>query len=128
NLLNAFVCEYWLKPYGFWYASIAGASAGVGFQNSWFGAHESGAEEEDSYAKALLDYEAEQGMPLMVSELAMHNKRVIEMMKEECLAFLEIKRRKVECGERELVLQKYRQRQEDISFYMEALRADIRAK
>ncbi|GJV01572.1 hypothetical protein Tco_1335141 [Tanacetum coccineum] len=79
---------------------------------------------------------------LMVSELAMHNKRAFEMKKEECFAFLEIKRREVECGERELVLHNYRQRQEHIRFYMqpydhltvdalnhlEALRAEIKAK
>ncbi|GKC04222.1 hypothetical protein Tco_0995832 [Tanacetum coccineum] len=38
---------------------------------------------------------------LMVSELAMQNKRAIEMQKEEHKAFLEIKRKEVECRERE---------------------------
>ncbi|GKA48478.1 ribonuclease 3-like protein 3 [Tanacetum coccineum] len=36
---------------------------------------------------------------LMVSELAMHNERAIGMKKEERLAFMEIKRREVECRE-----------------------------
>ncbi|GKD28766.1 zinc finger BED domain-containing protein RICESLEEPER 2-like protein [Tanacetum coccineum] len=39
---------------------------------------------------------------LMVFELAMHNKRAIEMKKEERLAFLEIRMREVEIREREL--------------------------
>ncbi|GJV27619.1 retrotransposon protein, putative, ty1-copia subclass [Tanacetum coccineum] len=42
---------------------------------------------------------------LMFSELAMHNQRAIRMKKEKCLAFLEIKRREVECRERELKMQ-----------------------
>ncbi|GKE33792.1 hypothetical protein Tco_1453114, partial [Tanacetum coccineum] len=37
--------------------------------------------------------------------------------KEERLAFLEIKLREVECRERELANQEYRQRREDIRFY-----------
>ncbi|GJZ15428.1 hypothetical protein Tco_0551105 [Tanacetum coccineum] len=41
----------------------------------------------------------------MVSELAMHNERAIEMKKEERLAFLEIIRREVECREREFAMQ-----------------------
>ncbi|GJS98416.1 B-box zinc finger protein 22 [Tanacetum coccineum] len=41
---------------------------------------------------------------LMVSELAMHNVRAIKMKKEERLAFLDIKKREVECRERELAL------------------------
>ncbi|GKD12647.1 hypothetical protein Tco_1197054 [Tanacetum coccineum] len=79
---------------------------------------------------------------LMVSELAMHNEHAIEMKKEECLAFLEIKRREVECREQELAMLGYRQRQKDITFYMqsydhltgdalthmEALRAEIKAR
>ncbi|GJV53545.1 hypothetical protein Tco_1449286 [Tanacetum coccineum] len=62
--------------------------------------------------------------------------------KEERLAFLEIKRREVECRERHARNQKYRQRQDDIRFYlqpydfltgdarlaMEELRAEINAK
>ncbi|GJY21672.1 putative nucleotidyltransferase, ribonuclease H [Tanacetum coccineum] len=56
---------------------------------------------------------------LMVSELAMHNNRAIKMQKEERLAFLEIKRREVECRERELANQEYRQRQKDIRFYLQ---------
>ncbi|GJR86512.1 hypothetical protein Tco_0210523 [Tanacetum coccineum] len=62
--------------------------------------------------------------------------------KEERLAFLEIKLREVECRERELANQEYRQRREDIRFYpqpydhlvrdaraaMESLRAKIKAK
>ncbi|GJY17370.1 integrase, catalytic region, zinc finger, CCHC-type containing protein [Tanacetum coccineum] len=78
---------------------------------------------------------------LMVSELAMHNERAIGMKKEERLAILEIKRREVKCRERELAMQEYRKRQEDIRFYMqaydhltkdapthiEALRAEIKA-
>ncbi|GJY04652.1 hypothetical protein Tco_0370592 [Tanacetum coccineum] len=79
---------------------------------------------------------------LMVSELAMHNERAIGMKKEERLAFMEIKRMEVECHERELAMHEYRQRQEDIRFYMEpydhltgdalihmeALKAEIKAK
>ncbi|GJW88097.1 hypothetical protein Tco_0163437 [Tanacetum coccineum] len=51
--------------------------------------------------------------------MATHNERAIEMQKEERKAFLEIKRREVECRERELANQEYRQRQEDIrdTFY-----------
>ncbi|GKC75175.1 hypothetical protein Tco_1125949 [Tanacetum coccineum] len=74
--------------------------------------------------------------------MATHNERAIEMQKEECLAVLEIKMREVECRERELTNQEYRQRQEDIRFYlqpydhligdarttMEAPRAEIKAK
>nr|GEW98047.1 hypothetical protein [Tanacetum cinerariifolium] len=79
---------------------------------------------------------------LMVFELVMHNERATEMKKEEHLAFLEIKRKEVKCRERELVMQEYRQRQEDIRFYMQpydhltgnalahmkALRAEIKAR
>ncbi|GJX35894.1 hypothetical protein Tco_0247451 [Tanacetum coccineum] len=103
--------------------------------------HESGARDEDYYNRALLNYEAEQGMQftlchcwemrcmkfddngqgqsaclrkkgprssgssssmndealarLMVFELAMHNERAIRMKKEECLAFMEIKKREL---------------------------------
>ncbi|GJX33431.1 hypothetical protein Tco_0243286 [Tanacetum coccineum] len=55
---------------------------------------------------------------LMVSEMAMHNERVIEMKKEEHLTFLEIKRREVECRELELAMQEYQQGQKDIMLYM----------
>ncbi|GJR69226.1 hypothetical protein Tco_0015291 [Tanacetum coccineum] len=85
---------------------------------------------------------AKSGGRLMVSEMATHNERGIKMQKEECKAFLEIKRREVICHERELANQEYRKRQEDIRFYlqlydhlngdvqtaMEALRAEIKAK
>ncbi|GJZ12687.1 zinc finger BED domain-containing protein RICESLEEPER 2-like protein, partial [Tanacetum coccineum] len=78
---------------------------------------------------------------LMVIELAMHNERAIGMKKEERLAFLEIKMREVEYRERELVMQEYIKRQEDIRFYMQpydhltgdalahmkALRAEVKA-
>ncbi|GJR05098.1 hypothetical protein Tco_0528082 [Tanacetum coccineum] len=113
---------------------------------------EGGAGDEDYYNRALLDYEAETGVPfklrhcwevlkgspkwmkievpkclaksgegsmkkkgqrasgsssmnddalarLMVSDMAMHNERVIEMQKEERKAFLDIKRREVEYRE-----------------------------
>ncbi|GJU35001.1 zinc finger BED domain-containing protein RICESLEEPER 2-like protein [Tanacetum coccineum] len=77
-----------------------------------------------------------------VSELAMHNERAIRMKKEEHLAFMEIKRREVECHKRELAMLEYRQRKEGIRFYMqpydhltrdalfhiEALRVEIKAK
>ncbi|GKC47725.1 hypothetical protein Tco_1065447, partial [Tanacetum coccineum] len=57
-------------------------------------------------------------------------------------AYMEIKRREVECHEQELVIQEYRLRQEDTRFYMqpydhlsgdalahmEALRAEIKVK
>ncbi|GKE29787.1 zinc finger BED domain-containing protein RICESLEEPER 2-like protein [Tanacetum coccineum] len=79
---------------------------------------------------------------LMVSEMATQNECAIEMQKEKRLAFLEIKIREVECRKRELANQEYRQRQEDIRFYLqpydhligdartaiEALRAEIKAK
>ncbi|GKE19788.1 hypothetical protein Tco_1431300 [Tanacetum coccineum] len=72
---------------------------------------------------------------LMVTEMASREK-------EERLAFLEIKRREVECREREVRNQEYRQCQDDIRFYlhpynhltgdarlaMEELRAKIKAK
>ncbi|GJV89351.1 putative ribonuclease H-like domain-containing protein [Tanacetum coccineum] len=75
-------------------------------------------------------------------KLAMHNERVIGIKKEQRLAFLKIKMRDVECRERELAMQEYRQRQEDIMFYMqpydnltgdalahmEAPRAEIKAR
>ncbi|GKC50027.1 hypothetical protein Tco_1072772 [Tanacetum coccineum] len=51
---------------------------------------------------------------LMVSELAMHNERSMAMKKEELLAFLEIRRWKVEIHERELAMQEYKQCQKDI--------------
>nr|GEU38189.1 uncharacterized mitochondrial protein AtMg00810-like [Tanacetum cinerariifolium] len=54
---------------------------------------------------------------LMVSSLAMHNERVMEMKKEECLAFLEIRMREVEIRDRELAMQEYKQLQKDIMFY-----------
>ncbi|GKC40567.1 hypothetical protein Tco_1052951 [Tanacetum coccineum] len=77
-----------------------------------------------------------------VSEMATHNERAIGMQKEERLAFLEIKMKEVECRERKLTNQEYRQRQKDIRFYLqsydhligdartaiEALRAEIKAK
>nr|GEZ81317.1 hypothetical protein [Tanacetum cinerariifolium] len=56
---------------------------------------------------------------LMVSELAMHNEHAIGMKTEERLAFMEIKRREVELREREVAMLEYRQRQEDIRFYMQ---------
>ncbi|GJV46421.1 putative reverse transcriptase domain-containing protein [Tanacetum coccineum] len=49
---------------------------------------------------------------LMVTEMASQEK-------EERLAFSEIKRREVECHEREVRNQEYRQRQEDIRFYLQ---------
>ncbi|GJU84876.1 hypothetical protein Tco_1292422 [Tanacetum coccineum] len=52
---------------------------------------------------------------LMVSEMASQNERAIEIRKEERLSFLEIKRKEVECREREIANQELRQRQEDIS-------------
>nr|GEW34957.1 hypothetical protein [Tanacetum cinerariifolium] len=72
---------------------------------------------------------------LMVTEM-------ISQEKEQREAFLEIKRGEVECFEREVRNQKYRQRQDDIRFYlllydhltrdvqlaMEELRAEIKAK
>ncbi|GKD43798.1 hypothetical protein Tco_1268443 [Tanacetum coccineum] len=79
---------------------------------------------------------------LMVSEIAMHNECAIEMQKEKRKAFLEIKRREVECREQELANQEYRQCQEDIRLcshtidhligdawtHMKELRAEIKAK
>ncbi|GJX77354.1 hypothetical protein Tco_0324165 [Tanacetum coccineum] len=158
-----------MKDVGFWTETVRPNVARFCevYANVMRRAHESGAGDEDSYAKGLIDYEAEHGMPFTLrhcwevlksgdasinlnvdvgdneeDELAMHNKRAFEMKKEEYFAFLEIKRREVECGERELVLHNYRQRQEHIRFYMqpydhltvdalnhlEALRAEIKAK
>ncbi|GJZ28354.1 hypothetical protein Tco_0573001, partial [Tanacetum coccineum] len=79
---------------------------------------------------------------LMVSGLATQTASVIAMKKEERAAYMEIKMREVECRERELEMQAYRQRQEDLEFYiqpydhltgeqlahMEAMRAEIKAK
>nr|GEV21013.1 hypothetical protein [Tanacetum cinerariifolium] len=79
---------------------------------------------------------------LMVFDLATHNEPTIVMKKEEHAAFLEIRSREVECRERELAIQEYKQRQKDIRFYMqpydhlavnallriEGLRAEIKAK
>ncbi|GJV15587.1 hypothetical protein Tco_1360910 [Tanacetum coccineum] len=78
---------------------------------------------------------------LIVFEMASQNERAIEIQKEERLSFLEIKRREVECREREIANRELRQRHEDISFYlqsydhlvgdartaMESLRAEIKA-
>nr|GEY31440.1 hypothetical protein [Tanacetum cinerariifolium] len=72
---------------------------------------------------------------LMVTEMISQEKKQRE-------AFLEIKRREVECRERELRNQKYKKRQDDIRFYlllydhltrdaqlaMKELRAEIKAK
>ncbi|GJU01879.1 hypothetical protein Tco_1112217 [Tanacetum coccineum] len=133
----------------------------------------SGIGDEDYYARALLDYEAEHGMPFTlrhcwevlkesgdasinlnvdvgddeedeVDGLRAGNEQQTCHWKEErrTLSLLEIKMREVECRERELAMQEYRQRQEDIRFYMqpydhltgdalnhmEALRAEIKAK
>ncbi|GKA99472.1 hypothetical protein Tco_0827466 [Tanacetum coccineum] len=102
--------------------------------------------DEDYFAKALLDYEAEYGVPdiakglkkkdagasgssattndkalarLMVSELEMHHERSMAMKKKERLVFLKIRKREVEIRERELAMQEYKQRQKDIMFYMQ---------
>ncbi|GJV34025.1 hypothetical protein Tco_1394425 [Tanacetum coccineum] len=79
---------------------------------------------------------------LMVSELATQTASAMAIKKEERVAYTEIKRREVECRERELEMQAYRQCQEDMRFYMQpydhltgdqlahmkALRAEIKAK
>ncbi|GKF21666.1 hypothetical protein Tco_0070304 [Tanacetum coccineum] len=70
-----------------------------------------GDNEEDEVQKIRRHGQSER---LMVSEIAMHNERAIEMQKEKRKAFLEIKRREVECREQELANQEYRQCQEDI--------------
>ncbi|GJY46046.1 hypothetical protein Tco_0435109, partial [Tanacetum coccineum] len=49
---------------------------------------------------------------LMVTEMTAQEK-------EERLAFIKIKRREVECREREVAAQEYRARQEDIRFYLQ---------
>ncbi|GJS94831.1 gamma-glutamyltranspeptidase 1 [Tanacetum coccineum] len=78
---------------------------------------------------------------LMVSELATQTASIVAMKKEKCTAYMEIKRREVDLRERELEMQAYRQRQEDMRFYMqpydhltrvklahmEAMRAEIKA-
>ncbi|GKB38396.1 retrovirus-related pol polyprotein from transposon TNT 1-94, partial [Tanacetum coccineum] len=78
---------------------------------------------------------------LMVSELATQTASIVAMKKEKCTAYMEIKRREVDLRERELEMQVYRQRQEDMRFYMqpydhltrvklahmEAMRAEIKA-
>ncbi|GJW57422.1 hypothetical protein Tco_0104153 [Tanacetum coccineum] len=140
----------------------------------------SGARDEDYFNKALLDYEAEFGVPftlchcckvlrhspkwwdqevpkfkkklprearrlglvrikkkvagssglsgsmndealarLMISELTTKNKTAMAIKKEECATFLEIKMREVECYEREIAMQEYKQRQEELRFYMQ---------
>ncbi|GJT06537.1 hypothetical protein Tco_0840999 [Tanacetum coccineum] len=56
---------------------------------------------------------------LMLCELATQNETAMTMKKEERTAFLEIKRRDVECREQEIEMQEYRQRQKDIRFYMQ---------
>ncbi|GKA98606.1 putative reverse transcriptase domain-containing protein [Tanacetum coccineum] len=50
---------------------------------------------------------------LMVTEMTTQEK-------EECLAFIEIKMREVECRKREVAAQEYRARQEDIRFYLQS--------
>ncbi|GKB38106.1 hypothetical protein Tco_0883048 [Tanacetum coccineum] len=79
---------------------------------------------------------------LMVSELATQTASIVVMKKEERDVYIEIKRREVDLRERELKMQAYRQRQEDMRFYMqpydhltrvklahmEAMRAEIKAK
>nr|GEX48618.1 hypothetical protein [Tanacetum cinerariifolium] len=79
---------------------------------------------------------------LMVSELAMHHERFMAMKKEECLAFLNIRKRELEIHKRELAMQEYKQCQKDIMFYtqpynqltrdalkqMEYIRMGIKAK
>ncbi|GJR49487.1 hypothetical protein Tco_1400008 [Tanacetum coccineum] len=52
---------------------------------------------------------------LMVSELATHNERTMTMKKDERLAFLDIRRREVDCRERELAMQEYKQRKKDMT-------------
>ncbi|GKB89787.1 hypothetical protein Tco_0962059, partial [Tanacetum coccineum] len=78
---------------------------------------------------------------LMVSELATQTASAIAMKKDERAAYFEIKKREVELREREFELQAYRQRQEDMRFYMqpydhltrvqlahmEAMRSEIKA-
>nr|GFB81962.1 hypothetical protein [Tanacetum cinerariifolium] len=49
---------------------------------------------------------------LMVTEMTAQEK-------EECLAFIEIKKRKVECRAREVAVQEYRARQKYIRFYLQ---------
>ncbi|GJX95841.1 hypothetical protein Tco_0351639, partial [Tanacetum coccineum] len=79
---------------------------------------------------------------LMVSELATQTASIVTMRKKERAAYMEIKRREVDLRERELEMQAYRQRQEDMRFYMqpydhltgaqlahmEAIRVEIKAK
>ncbi|GJT38790.1 retrovirus-related pol polyprotein from transposon TNT 1-94 [Tanacetum coccineum] len=78
---------------------------------------------------------------LMVSELATQTASIIAMKKEECNVYMEIKMKEVDLREREIEMQAYRQRQEDMRFYMqpydhltmtqlarmEAMRAEIKA-
>ncbi|GKD04207.1 hypothetical protein Tco_1179181 [Tanacetum coccineum] len=79
---------------------------------------------------------------LMVSELSTQTASVVAMKKEERTAYMEIKRREMECRKRKLEMQAYMQHQEDMRFYMqpydhltgeqlahmEAMRAGIKAK
>ncbi|GKF16030.1 hypothetical protein Tco_0057492, partial [Tanacetum coccineum] len=56
---------------------------------------------------------------LMVSELATQTASIVAMKKEERAAYMEIKKWEVDLRERELEMQAYRQRQEDMRFYMQ---------
>nr|GFA40154.1 hypothetical protein [Tanacetum cinerariifolium] len=51
---------------------------------------------------------------LMVFELATQTENAMAVKKEEQSTYMEIKRREVECRERENAMQEYRQRQEDM--------------
>nr|GEX32662.1 hypothetical protein [Tanacetum cinerariifolium] len=69
-----------------------------------------GDDEEDEYEALAM---------LMVSETVMQNERAFEMKKRRTQSLLN-NGRKVECRERELANQEYRQRQKDIRFYLQS--------
>ncbi|GJY21585.1 hypothetical protein Tco_0394151 [Tanacetum coccineum] len=119
---------------------------------------ESGAEDQDYVNRALMDYQFKRGSKRRKSsgfgsfntesgEASINLNTNVDNNdedeeKEQRDAFIAIKMREVECCERELATQEYRQRQEDIRFYlqpydhltgkqqmaMEEVRAKIKAK
>ncbi|GKE60550.1 hypothetical protein Tco_1510917 [Tanacetum coccineum] len=90
---------------------------------------ESEASDEDYYARALDKAEdaAKKKGSRASGSSSMNDKALARLMvtemenqeKEERLAFLAIKMREVECREREVANHEYRQRQEDIRFYLQ---------
>ncbi|GJV92548.1 hypothetical protein Tco_1540361, partial [Tanacetum coccineum] len=134
------------KQDGFWCETVRPAVirfCGV-YGNVMRMAHECGAGDEDYVQGAIIHYQAEIGLPFKFrhcwdvlkdkfedasinlntnvgdndedevngTEITTHETKKREI-------FLEIKRREVECREREVAAQEYRQEQEDIRFYLQ---------